>query len=280
MRQQWTSIEVAAEDLGISERQAWRWLKQGRIRKKRSEDGRIVFVLVNEPADIADTDDTDNVTTDITTDTKPMSDVSRKLSARPESGLVKSMRDELEVAKVEFEIEKVEDARGKWQERKGREEKERAEQEKGQRLEELRVRETQRIQMEIEERERAIIQRVKEAVLPLSMKQVLPAHIMSAIYQEIEKILSRMNLVGVPEDELVILAKGIKDRVIQQNDETVRQALYEYFTDLARKGVKEVLKDLYNKYRMGGGELSLQDFLANASSSPDERERLLSLIAS
>jgi predicted transcriptional regulator len=199
------------------------------------------------------------------------------LSSRSGS-LVQSMRDELETSKVEFEIEKIEDARSKWQERKDRERLERVEQEKGQRLEELRVRETQRIQMEVEEKERAIIQKLKQKILPLSAKQVLPASVMSSIYSEIEKILSRMNLIGVPFDELVILGQDVKNRIIAANAEAVRQSAYEYLTGLSRQVLKESLKQMFSDYRESGGELSFREFILANANSPDERETLLGLI--
>jgi hypothetical protein len=112
------------------------------------------------------------------------------------------------------------------------------------------------------------------------MKAILPNHIMAAIYLEIEKILSRMDLPGLPFDELVILAKGIKNRVIEQNHEAVRQALYEYFINLSRKELKECLKHMYNDYMMDGGELSYRNFIiSNASRFPPEkREQFLSMI--
>lgn len=56
------SIEELAEDTGISERQGWRWLKSGKVKRVKDEGGQIVFMLSgNSP----DTDDTNNVTTDV-----------------------------------------------------------------------------------------------------------------------------------------------------------------------------------------------------------------------
>lgn len=274
-----------AEDAQISERQGYRWLKSGKIKRVRDENGQLVFVLVGGPTDISDTDDTDMSATDVSTDTEPIPGLStrggRKLSVRPGSGpLVNQMKDELESSRIEFEIEKIQDARAKWQERKSREEKERAEQERIQRLEELQVREGQRQTGERERESRFIIQRVKESVLPLSAKAVLPASVMSAIYAEVEKTLSRMNLVGIPLSELVILGTDIKNRIIGANAEMVRQSAYEYLMAFSRNGLKETVKQMYNDYREHGGELSLRDFILANASSPDERETLLSLIAS
>lgn len=67
------SIEELATDAGISERQAWRWLKGGRIRKVKGEDGRVVFTLSTDKSvsdmsvtDVSDTSygDKKNDTTD------------------------------------------------------------------------------------------------------------------------------------------------------------------------------------------------------------------------
>lgn len=279
------SIEQLAEEMEVSERTAWRWLKQGRIKKKRSEDGRIIFVLVDEPTDITDIDDSDNVTTDVSSmsvnDTESILDVSgrrgRKLSVRPVSGLVQSMRDELETSKVEFEIEKIEDARSKWQERKDRERKEKAEQERAERLEEHWVREGERQTEEKEIQKRNVIQKVKNHVIPAGMRAFIPAHILAFMYQEIEKVLSRMDVLGLPFSELVVLAKSIRDRVIEQNSESVRQSVYEYLMALSRNGLKECLKQMYNDYMMDGGELSYRGWILT-NTPPENQRQLLELI--
>lgn len=53
-KERWSSIEDAAEDLEISERTAWRWLKSGKLTKVKGENG-------DEFIALGDTDgDTDN----------------------------------------------------------------------------------------------------------------------------------------------------------------------------------------------------------------------------
>jgi hypothetical protein len=50
---EWNSIALAAIDLQISERTGWRWLRSGRIEKRKNKDGRLFFALtseVNDPA--------------------------------------------------------------------------------------------------------------------------------------------------------------------------------------------------------------------------------------
>jgi predicted site-specific integrase-resolvase len=59
------SIEELAEDVGISERTAWRWLKAGKIKRKRAEEGHMVFVLANEPPDMSHADIITDVTGDV-----------------------------------------------------------------------------------------------------------------------------------------------------------------------------------------------------------------------
>lgn len=55
----WNSITSLAEDIGISERTAWRWLKRGKIERHRDEDGKIFFTLKADP-DTSLTTDTDS----------------------------------------------------------------------------------------------------------------------------------------------------------------------------------------------------------------------------
>jgi hypothetical protein len=54
----WDSIESLAEDKGISERTGWRWLRRGKIRKVRGEDGEFGFALADD-TDMSLTTDTD-----------------------------------------------------------------------------------------------------------------------------------------------------------------------------------------------------------------------------
>ena len=277
------SIEELAEDIGISERQGWRWLKAGKIKKKKSEDGRIIFILVDEPTDITDTDFTDNVTTDVSDmssgDSEPISNRrvlagKKQVSVRGGSGLVQGLRDELEASRVQFEIEKLTDLKQKWQERQDRERKEKVEAERVKRLDEFLVRESQEQTAETEAKARAIIQKVKNEVLPVEMKDMIPVHIMAYMYQEIEKVLSKMDVLTLPFHELTIIAEGIKDRLIEQFSEELRPAIHDYFITLARQQLNESWRLLYHSYRERGGTLPYRNFILSLISKyPIEKQR-------
>ena len=55
--QAWPDIETLAEDMKISSRTAWRWLKSGKVIRKRAEGGGFIFVL--REGTVTDNGDTD-----------------------------------------------------------------------------------------------------------------------------------------------------------------------------------------------------------------------------
>lgn len=266
MKQEWTSIEEAAEDLGISERQAWRWLKGGKIKKVKDEDGQIVFILAGESTD-----------TDVTTDMaltsvgdnktikKSILSFSGKQSA---SSLVQGLRDELESARVEFEIEKIEDARTKWAKRKNEETVMKLEAEQAQRLEELLVREQGRREEEMRAKARGIIQRIKEQIVPIALQKTFPKSILGIIYLELEKLFSRMDVIGFSEDELIVLGEGVRGRIIKENYEEVRQSICGYTVGLAQMALNQAypkivegVRQAYREYMAIGGRLPYSDWI-------------------
>ncbi len=256
------SIEQLAEEMEVSERTAWRWLKQGRIKKKRSEDGRIIFVLVDEPTDITDTDDTDMSATDVgdmsPSDTQPISDVStrrvdRKLSVRPGSGsLVQSLRDELEASKVSFELEKLEAEKKRWEERRDRERLEKAEQERIQRLEEHQTSEQQRREEQRTGRIRNIKQKIKDQIFSSTWVNFLSPQYRSKLIIEIERALSQVDVEELPEDELFCVAQGAAERVkeeVQRERDRVNQERQEQ----ANKETREVAETILEAVKLGAG---------------------------
>jgi hypothetical protein len=69
----WPSLAEAAADLQISQRTGFRWLRSGRIAKRKDEDGRLVFAL------------TSDVTHNVTDFHDNMSDSAKSLSSDIES---------------------------------------------------------------------------------------------------------------------------------------------------------------------------------------------------
>jgi hypothetical protein len=208
----------------------------------------------------------------------------REPSIRPVKGKGGPMstlkQDAYQSAQYDFKLEMLRDEQEEYRERKNRARKEEQEQEKREKLERFRIAEQQRQAEEREKKARVVIQQVKEKALPVAIRQTFPRHIMALIYLEIEKVLSKTDVIGFSENELVILAEGIRDRVIEQNIEEIREGLYEYSVNLCLTGVKEVWKNIYDKYRMDGGDLSYRDFIFACASRlpPEKREQVLSVI--
>lgn len=174
----------------------------------------------------------------------------------------------------DFKTEMLQDEREEYRERKNRARKEELEQERLEKLERFRIVEQQRQAAEREVKARVVIQKIKNAVLPLAARDVYPTLVMASIYQEIEKILGRMDLLGIPLSELVILGTDIKNRILSQNIEAVRQSASEYLARQALCQVKQWIKDTYSDYREHGGELPMRDFiLDNAGDLSPERQR-------
>lgn len=291
----WYSIEALSKDLKISGRSGWRWLRSGKIKKKRSEDGQTVFILADEPADETDTDDTDNVTTDVITDIEPISGVStrrvdRQSSIRPIKGRGGPMsilkEDAYKSEQYDFKLEMLEDDREEYRERKNRARREGAEQARLEKLERFRIVEQQRQAEAKLLKSRTIIQGVKDAVLPPAAKDVYPALVMASIYQEIEKVLGRMDLIGVPLSELVILARDIEERIIGQNADACRESASNYLRGLAEiklNQVMEMQRENFKKlYRESGSKLSYRDFMVaeinRYAPEKSKREEILSMI--
>ena len=287
MTQQWDSIEEAAEDLGISERTAWRWLKKGKIRKVKNGDGDVVFVA---SSDIST--DNDNVT-NVTGDNVSVSVVSKERvsSDRKESGqtpvkggaglLVQSLKDELEADRVAFEIEKLQDARTQWEERRDRERKEKLEQERMLRLEEVRMAEEYRQREEEQRNVRHKIQVAKKEACE-GLDEFVSPHIFIFILQEIEKAFSKMRVEETPLHELIIIAEGVRDKIIMEPPfvEEVRKALSEYLFSKGMVIMKRQIRALYQESVKQGFKASYRDWIIriiNYHFQPEDHDRLLEL---
>jgi hypothetical protein len=89
----WPSLAEAAVDLKISERTAFRWLRTGRIAKRKDEDGRLVFVLTSEVIDTA------------TTDSHDMSDSPKSVSNDTESNRTQRKRVSVESERISIALD-------------------------------------------------------------------------------------------------------------------------------------------------------------------------------
>jgi hypothetical protein len=241
----WSSIPEAARALGVSERTAWRWLKSGKIRRTKAEGGGTLFVA---SPDIS----TDNHSvTDVTCDNVSTSRFTKgKIPAnrvegpqppvRREAGMVgQSLRDELEATRIAFELERLEHARFQWEERRDRERREKQEQERMVRLEGLRQFEKDQKSERMRQEARHKIQIAKKEAC--EGWDFLPPHIFAFVLCEIEQALSKLKVDEIPTQELIVIAEGVRDRVIQEPS----------IVDEVRKVISEKLRmaaiDLYRR---------------------------------
>lgn len=259
---QWSSIEELAENLGISERTAFRWLRSGKIKRKRSGYGQRIFVVAQETdtdSDVSATDsDTDvsvNVSDTTDNDTDMSVNVSNKIGGRrrEEKSLVDSLEDELKASRVEFEIEKLQDAKEKWMERKNREKKEEEQSEQALKFQELALRQRQHEDEKRQREVRARIQQVKNAVCDDLERKAIPAPILAMLYQEIEKLLGRMDVLSIPLDELLIYSHGIKEKLYKQFANEILQ-------HVQRQAV-ETINEYLNEYLKKTCSISLQEVM-------------------
>lgn len=222
MRNQWNSIESLAEDLGISERTAWRWLKKGRIERMKDKDG-IVFTLTDITAtDVTATDDT------VTSERPSVSQMSiGGVKPKPIGPLAKFLVDELEANRALFQIDKVRTLRNEWAEQKQKElERKKRETEEAHEAE-VKL----RLQKESEEeeawRKREIVQRLKDKVIPEPLRKELPSEVLMTALLAIESELSKFDLVSMPESELQIYADEAKNQIFSspRYSPYVRQAV-------------------------------------------------------
>lgn len=223
----YNSIEAAAEDLGVSTRQCWRYLQQGRILKTQNSAGDTVFELNDT--------DTDNGTM---TRHKGFS-----VSEIPKNNVIDSLKAELAASRLSLEIAKAEDARSAWQQRRDAEH--RAEAEKAALIQAQKL----RVEKEIEEKARnaeltaAKMQKLKAAILPEAVRDILPSEIFAEIFQEIAKIYDN-DACKLSFPDLLILGKAARNRILSKKYATVSNAFSNYGRSLLIECLKEYEREI------------------------------------
>ncbi|OGW55047.1 MAG: hypothetical protein A2Y81_13270 [Nitrospirae bacterium RBG_13_43_8] len=287
----WETIESLAEDMGISTRTGWRWLRDGKVQKKR-EDGQIVFALVEkEPTDTTDTltTDTDNyVSSDMSVDVSDSDFVSKKkkvlknrrISQTPiregPSSLVQGLRDELESAKIEFEVEKLQDARERWNARKNKEHMEEAEEERMLKLAQFEMAEAHHQEEDEHQLVRKKIQRAKSEALE-GLDKILLSAITANILQEIESQFLKLKVDEIPVHELVTMAEAIRDKVFQNPlfVNSVRESLLKFawqtHTQLLKNQMRKIYKQTLKQGTFNGSYTSWLVRLANRYPEDDQK---------
>jgi hypothetical protein len=234
MTESFNSIEGLAGELGISARTAYRWLRSGKI-KRRREGGRTLFTL-NE-ASSGDKIDSERVTSKMSrADTKAVNlNINDRGTGRSSSVSVESLKAEVEGKKLALELRKLEEIEARADERMEREKADRLEIERNLRLE---VEQERIAQERVEKKARERIEkvrRVKMAAIPAPLMATIPPHILSLTLSEIEIGLTKLDIDNLSERELLIHAEAIRSKIWSDSvyNREVRQA-----------GVRAVFEDL------------------------------------
>jgi hypothetical protein len=293
------SINEAAEALQITPRSVYRRIENGTIGKQRGKGGGWVYVLYEDE----DLPEGDAVTGDVTSDLTSTGDgkeasndfvsnkervfrnkrVSQPTPIREgTSSLVQGLRDELESAKIEFEVEKLQDAREKWNDRKERERKERIEEERILKLGQFQMGEARHLEEEKQRRIRHKIQIAKAEALE-GLDQILPSVITANVLQEIEGEFLKLKVDEIPSHELVTIAKATSEKVFQDPifADSVRESLLNYAwqtsTQLLRSWVKKLYQQAVKQGRFNGSYAEWLGMLANRYPE-DGQKRLFEIL--
>gem|GEM_PF-6370170 len=260
----WESIKDAALALRISERQAWRWLQSGKLTKKDSSDGKTTISLAADITDSPDVMTCHDSVTDIRTD---MSQSPVSVSRRPPVDVIGLLTEELKTVDLEFQIDKLIDARERWLDRRDRERDEEVvpvvQQENTpapptidhhiDRSDEIR-------QAALDNKRRSIINKVKSIICPDIEKQVLPAHITAQLLSEISRFLVKVDVLSIPIDELVIFAHDFKTRIWKAHEAEIRESMWTYVNQIGKEVITNEIMNAYQQYRKGGGKLSFNEY--------------------
>ena len=142
--------------------------------------------------------------------------------------LIDSLQEDLAVHRLQFEIQKAEAMRHEWQARQHADRQTQTQSEvltkveifKAQTESKLKLAAAARAAAVAEAkdlRKREILQAVKYEIFPLSLQQALPANIVSQILMAIELRLAKLDILSLPQAELIFFATAIRDEICRTN---------------------------------------------------------------
>lgn len=294
----WSSIESLSEDVGVSTRTGWRWLKSGRIQREREGDQIIFFLSENSH----DSDNNEGCHSDVSSDTSgteiDSGNVSRKKRHLrhfrvPEKELnhprVREARADAETLQwnIEQEIAKLELAklrplqeppeliqrRVKLESRKMDLEEYQIDRDLETRREEERKKKDHLSEEERQVKARRIIQEIKVEVLSPKIMSIVPSHLISLLYDRIESTLLKLPVLDMLRDELLLIGNRIFGEWVEEFREELREPLYNFFYKKAREEANRTLQLAYQDYLEKGGTLSYRNFIfSNIGRYPPEEQ--------
>jgi len=177
-------------------------------------------------------------------------------------------KDELASEQYDFELEKLDNERNDYRERRGREQREKIEAEGLLKLGQFQMGEAQRRREKEQRRIRHKIQIAKAEALE-GLDQILPSVITANVLQEIEGEFSKLKVDEIPSHELVTIAKATRDKVFQDPifTDSVRESLLNYAwqtsTQLLRNQMKKLYQQAIKQGRFNGSYAEWLGMLAN-----------------
>ncbi len=119
--------------------------------------------------------------------------------------------------------------------------------------------------LEKEKKISQIIQEVKKKIFPVELKKLIPLNILTVAHDKVNNYLSKVDVLSIPIDELIIGALDVRNAVFRSLPENIKLEVYYRFFGLL-KGIladllKEECKEFYPSLVRQGFKGSFGDFL-------------------
>jgi hypothetical protein len=175
------------------------------------------------------------------------------------SHLVTSLREELEASRLDWEVEKLKTLREDWEERKDRREEEKRKEQERLQGEEMALKLKQESEEKKAQERREKIQRAKEKAVPEILRKELPPEILALTYLQIEHELEKLNVIEIPEGELLAYALKARDEV--WGDPSRSQEVKMASIRGSLKAIDDLLHKIYEECKKKFPELTFDDFM-------------------
>lgn len=287
MEEHWSSIEEAAESLGISERTCWRWLQSGKLIRTQNDEGE--FFTLGDTGNSSDngthTPYSDNHDmSDCDTTLMSMSDGMRRSRVR-EKGKNKScsfdptaaLRKELEANRLELDLERLEDFRLQREDRKAQIRREKMEQEKL-RLEQERLKYDReqkiRLEQETQEREKDLqekrakevqetIRRVKDSIPFLKSPEIIPPQVFLELNLNLDGFFKKIDVMAYSLFELRQMAEGVCIEALKPYADKIQEKVEDRCQVMLQKyWEQEIVPKFREEYEKASRDGRGKEFLA------------------
>lgn len=235
---EFNSIEDAASALGVSVRQGWRYLRQGRI-LRQNKAGDTVFTV----SDIPDTDSGTDMAADNGTVPyhKPVS-VNKLSVPDKKSHVINSLQTELTASRLQFQIEQSEASRSAWLRRQDSERRADLERQASLEAQKLRLASEAKEKSKAEKLKAVKMQRLKAQLLPSGVRDIIPSGIQAQIIMEISKLAGDIEILSF--EDMLCIGMASRDKILTKNYDSVAQAFSDYGRSLMVARAKQLYQEL------------------------------------